>query len=158
MSAQSQSAGREGREPRRSGPRDRSADGDLVPRLWTMLRQYQDSTGVQARLRIGRRWPSGLAAVTTRNLARFVEDSLQRISGRGGATHVDVELKVEDDSLVLVMNDDAAVSAGFGDPSADEAVMQDLHGWALLLGGHVAMLSIGSGTMVRLAVPRPRGR
>jgi signal transduction histidine kinase len=121
---------------------------DLVPRLLRLLREQRASTGVRVNLRISSRWPSRLAAGAADDLGRLAEAVLADARQRGGGSRVDVELRSDWDSLVMVVDEDAR---GAG-PLIGTGELAEL---AVRLGGHVGTFSSDpGGTVVQAIVPR----
>lgn len=85
-------------------------------------------------------------------LLRVAQEALTNVVKHAGASSVDVQLRVRDGQLELVVRDDGIGAAGVGDDSAGRG-LSNMRTRAVQLGGHVHVHGGSGGTRVTLQVP-----
>ncbi len=84
-------------------------------------------------------------------LYRLIQEALNNVVRHAGARRVDIEMRIGDDTLHMVVRDDGR---GFGSDATPGRGLSHLRERATALGGHCEIESApGDGTAVRVTVP-----
>lgn len=118
-----------------------------------LIKSFEERTGIQVRLSIGRAWPQIMSRTAALNLYRIIQESLTNAWLHGEAKLVHVALRATpDNNLILMIRDNGrgllmAGGAGMGLLGMNERASE--------LGGHLHVESKpGRGTTVRCTFPR----
>jgi signal transduction histidine kinase len=127
---------------------------DAIPTLWTLLRRFEASTAVYVSMHSSRGWPQHMTAGAVTVLADLVEQALDDVRRRGGASRVEVDLHSEGDSLIVSVRDDGL---GLGSPAGyprPHPSFERMNGRAAALRGQVALVSSTGYSVARIIIPR----
>lgn len=130
------------------------SDGGFVRKIRALLHDLQTTTDIETDLRISFVWPSIVPVAVADNLGAIVEEALANIRLTGAATRVEVQLRADVDSALLVLRDNGRRSPWSGRVREQEAALSAIQGRAAQLVAHVEIVeSEGRGSKLRVVLP-----
>lgn len=138
------------------GLRDEDAvEEGFVESVRALLLEFQERTGITARLAVAPSWPARMRSAASLNLYRIVEEALTNVRRHSGAKRVDVSLRAGDDEVALEVKDDGSGASADGQGNRPGLGVIGMNERALLLGGRLEIESVdGRGTTIRAILPK----
>ena len=138
----------------RGGP---GVEEGFVEALRVLVGRYQDKTHIDTKLAVLPGWPTRVASPAALNLYRIIEEALVNVRQHSGAKGVQIILQPHSENELSVCVSDDGRGLELEDPGPMGMGMVGMKERALFLGAQLRVETvIGSGTTVRVIVPRER--
>lgn len=138
----------------RGGP---GVEEGFVEALRVLVGRYQDKTHIDTKLAVLPGWPTRLASPAALNLYRIIEEALVNVRQHSGAKAVQIILQPHSESEFSVCVSDDGRGLELEEPGPLGMGMVGMKERALFLGAQLRVETVvGSGTTVRVIVPRER--
>jgi two-component system sensor histidine kinase UhpB len=132
--------------------RDEAPVDDFEAAVRAMVARQRSSTGAELAVVVSPDWPALIPGEVALNLLRVVREAVTNAINHAGARHVLLELKSDDEHLVVAISDDGA---GFSPEVPQGAGVIGMRERAALLGGRLTVRRRHPGTELRVEVARP---
>ena len=138
----------------RGGP---GVEKGLVDALRMLVSRFQDKTLIATNLTVLPGWPARIASPSALNLYRIIEEALANARQHSGAKAVQIILQPHSDNELSICVSDDGRGLELDNPGPVGMGMLGMRERALFLGAQLRVETvIGSGTTVRVIVPRER--